>query len=194
MSVYQGFISKIAVKQGIGRRGPWKLYSGRVEKDDGTEYAEWLSFGFDQPSCKEGDYVKLTAEADAKGYQQVNKIEILKNPPAKATPVAQAGASAASSYVSGKDASIHYQSARKDAITVVQALISMDALPITSAKTKAGEAKRYEEIMALVDKLTVRYFNDTQTQRILDSVVDEGANEDESAALPGNTEEVEDDQ
>ena len=199
MAIYQGFVAKLNVKEGRGKSGPWALYSGRIEKDDGSEYDEWLSFGFNKPSCKEGDYVKLNVEKDDKGYSKVTSIEIVKNPPAKAAPEKSAGNTDArkDTYVSAseqrKQNSIHYQSSRKDAIEIVKTLISMDALPITSAKTKAGEAKRYEEIMALVDKLTVRYFVDTETQRILDSVVDEGETHTPTAeAANGTVDETDD--
>jgi len=175
MATYTGFISKIAIKEGRGSRGPWKLYSGRVEKEDGVEYDDWISFGFDKPNVKEGDYVKIETQADAKGYQKVQSIEILKNPP-KAPASSQAAPSSTNSNV--RQDSIIYQSSRKDAIAVLELLVSQDALPLTRAKEKAGQAKRYEEIMALVDKLTVRYFNDVASLRILDTVADEGANDD----------------
>ena len=185
MSVYTGFLKKINEKTGRGKRGAWTLYSGKIEKEDGTEYDDWISFGFDKPSVKEGDYVTITTKEDAKGYQKVETVEQHKNAPAKA---GAAVASRASSNVAapsgGKERSIHYQSARKDAITMLECLISIDALPITSAKGKAGEAKRYEELMDLVDKLTVRYYNDTETQRILETVADEGANEEDISPVP----------
>lgn len=185
MSVYTGFLKKINEKTGRGKRGPWTLYSGKIEKEDGTEYDDWISFGFDKPAVKEGDYVTITTKEDAKGYQKVETVEQHKNAPAKA---GAAAASRAGSNVAapsgGKERSIHYQSARKDAITMVECLIQMDALPITSAKTKAGEAKRYDELMDLVDKLTVRYYNDTETQRILETVADEGANEEDISPVP----------
>jgi hypothetical protein len=183
LATFQGFLTKLTSKSGSGKRGPWTVYSGRVEKDDGTEYDNWLGFGFDSPPCKEGDYVKIEAEKDAKGYFKVSKVEVLKNPPAKSAPVATATGQKEGSYVDNRQSSIHYQSSRKDAIEIVKTLISMDALPITAAKTKAGEAKRYEEIMALVDKLTVRYFHDTQSQRLLESVADEGATEADLGAV-----------
>jgi hypothetical protein len=185
VSVYTGFLKKINEKTGRGKRGPWILYSGKIEKEDGTEYDDWISFGFDKPSVKEGDYVTITTKEDAKGYQKVETVEQHKNAPAKAgAAVASRAGSNVAAPSGGKERSIHYQSARKDAITMLECLISIDALPITSAKTKAGEAKRYEELMDLVDKLTVRYYNDTETQRILETVADEGANEEDISPVP----------
>jgi hypothetical protein len=193
MNTYTGFLTKIAIKEGRSGRGPWKLYSGRVEKEDGTEYDKWLSFGFDAPKAKEGDYVEIQAETDAKGYEQVQSVKVLKNPPAKAAVPAGEGPAVRGPASGGKERSIHYQSARKDAIEMLNCLIEKDALPITADKAKAGQAKRYEELMALVDKLTVRYFNDTETQRILTTVVDEGAIEAEVGALPAGETGEEDD-
>jgi hypothetical protein len=186
MTVFTGFVAKISEKTGTGRRGPWTLYSGKIEKEDGTEYDDWVSFGFDKPNVKQGDYVKITTEKDSKGYEKVQHVEQLKNAPAKASP--GGGAAVASANVGAptgrRQESIEYQSSRKDAIQMLECLIQMDALPITSAKTKAGEAKRYEELMDLVDKLTVRYYNDVSTLRIFDTVADEGVSTDEVAQLP----------
>lgn len=186
MNTYKGFIAAITTKTGLGRRGPWTLYSGKLEKEDGTEYPEWISFGFDKPTVQKGDYVKIETEEDGKGYQKVKTCVQLKNPPAKAQPATKAvsAPSGGSSFDVNRQKSIHYQSSRKDAIEVLGLLIAKDALPMTAAKTKAGEAARYEEIMALVDKLTVRYFNDTESLRILDSVVDDGAVETDVGQVP----------
>lgn len=184
-NVYTGFVATISEKSGNGKRGRWTLYSAKIEKEDGTEYDDWISFGFDKPSLKKGDYVIITTNPDDRGYQKVAHVEFPKNPPSKGSKAAPAGASANVAAPSGgKERSIHYQSARKDAIEMINVLVSMDALPITSAKTKAGEAKRYEELMELVDKLTVRYFNDTESQRILETVADEGIVEHTVGKLP----------
>jgi len=40
------------------------------------------------------------------------------------------------------------------------------------AESKPGVAKRFDEILAAVDKLTVQYFNDTMTLRRLQTVAD----------------------
>jgi hypothetical protein len=192
-NIYTGFIAKISYKEGEGKRGKWRLYSAKVEKEDGTEYDDWISFGFDKPDVKEGDYVKITTEEDAKGYQKVSKVEKPKNAPSKGGAQAASGASAHVAAPSGgKERSIHYQSARKDAIAVLDLLISQDALPITKAKEKAGQAKRYEEMIDLVDKLTVRYFHDTETQRILETVADEGAETHEAGELPQDAKDEQD--
>jgi hypothetical protein len=187
---YKGFVAMISEKSGTGRRGKWTLYSGKIEKEDGTEYPDWISFGFDKPDVIKGDYVKIETEADDKGYQKVVTCVKLKNPPAKATsaPKSVPTPAVGSNFDVKRQSSIHYQSSRKDAIEVLGLLIARDALPMTSAKGKAGEAARYEELMALVDKLTVRYFNDTESFRVLDSVVDEGAVEADVGQVPDQEE------
>ena len=86
---------------------------------------------------------------------------------------------------------IRYQNARSAAIDVIGLLLQHDALPASAAKTKAGQAKRFDEITAAVDKLTVQYFTDTGTLRLLETVADgriEGA---APAPLPPDTEQEE---
>jgi len=65
-----------------------------------------------------------------------------------------------------------YTAARGDAVAVVTALLTHDALPMTSAKTKAGEAARFEEIMEAVNKLTVQFYFDAATGRQIERVAD----------------------
>ena len=169
-----GYLKKLATKTGSGKRGPWTAYSGKMEKADGTEYQEWISFGFDKPNVQEGGYYKITTDKDAKGYEKVSKIEAAE-PPKKAH-------QAATQAVRGTPTSstqefIHYQSARSNALAFVELAVKLDALPLIQTKGKAGEAKRFDEIQALVDKLTVQFFYDTNTLRLLSSVEDAGAAE-----------------
>lgn len=181
--VIKGFAKKINVKEGRGKRGPWKAYSLRLELEDGSEYDKWISLGFEAPNFKEGDYIKIKASEDDRGYFKADEVTKLKNPPAKSG----GGSSAATSANvkgSSTQTSIHYQSARKDAIEVLKLLQSQDALPLSTAKTKAGEAKRYEELMALVAKLTVEFFYDAETHRLLNTVADAGKIADDSGSLP----------
>lgn len=175
MSVFKGFIAKIGEKSGKSNKGrAWTIYSIKLEKEDGSELDKWISAGFDKPSVREGDYVKIIAEENDKGYLNASEIKKLKNAPARSKAAAGgSGGDGRGSQATQK--SIHYQSARKDALNLVALLLAQDALPLTSAKGKAGEAKRFVELSALVDKLTVQYFFDAETQRLLDSVADAGA-------------------
>jgi hypothetical protein len=171
--VFKGWVKKLNSKDGQAKSGrPYTLWSAKLEKEDGTEYDNWISFGFTKPEIKEGDYVKITAEQDGK-YLQVKEVKRLKNAPAR---VVAKGAEGTNQNVStSTQVSIHYQSARKDALQAIDILIKSDALPISAAKTKAGEAKRYVELLALIDKLTVQFFYDAQTHRLLATVADAGA-------------------
>lgn len=192
MTIFKGFVKKINTKEGRGKNGkPWKLYSAKLEKEDGTEYDQWISFGFSAPSVSEGDYVKLTTEKDDRGYEQVTEAKRLKNAPARA---AKSSSDGVGTETGSRQSHIHYQSSRKDAIAVLTLLQTQDALPLSNAKTKAGEAKRYEEIMALVDKLTVRFYGDVETLRVLKSVADEGAVTADAASLPDDSDEEDEDE
>jgi hypothetical protein len=186
MSDFKGFIQKIAVKQGKGKRPPykaWTLYSIKLADENGVELEQWFGAGFDPPKVKEGDYVALTAEQNDGGYWDVKGITPLKNAPAKVS-AANSGVATNGATISTQS-SIHYQSARNSAIEVIKLLVETKSLPVSSSQTKSGEAKRYEEIMALIDKLTVRFYVDTETQRILETVADEGASEEEEVIVPG---------
>jgi hypothetical protein len=188
--IFKGFIAKISKKEGRSSKGrAWSLYSIKLEKEDGSEYDKWISAGFDPPDAKEGDYVKITAEENDQGYINATDIKRLKNAPARSGKAATGGAGNNVSNTTQK--SIHYQSARKDAIEVLKLLVSQDALPLTAAKGKAGEAKRYLELMALVDKLAIRYFFDAETHRLLEAVVDEGAVKADVGKLPEDSDDDE---
>lgn len=175
MAIFKGFVAAINSKSGRTSKGKsWTVYSMKVEKEDGTEYDKWISCGFTEPDVKKGDYVKITTETNEKGYENAvdGGIKKLKNAPAR---VGKGGDSASGKNVSSStQQSIHYQNSRNLAVAVLGILNDKDALPLSAAKTAAGAAKRYEEIMALVDKLTVRFFYDAETLRLLTSVTDEG--------------------
>lgn len=183
---FEGFVIKINIKEGRGKRGAWKAYSAKLEKANGQEYDEWVSLGFDAPPFKEGDYVQLETE-DQDGRQQYVKGtgRVKKNAPARAgtqnssNKGAAAGSSSAPASASGptndeRQKSITYQSSRKDAIELVNILLAHGALPISEAKTKAGSAKRFAEVTAAVDKFTVEFYNDVLTLRVLTEVADAG--------------------
>lgn len=189
MTEFKGFVQKVAVKHGKGKRAPYKpytLYSIKLADENGVELEQWFGAGFEAPQVKEGDYVALTAEQNASGYWDVKGIAPLKNAPAKAKAASQSGTASGSNI--STQSSIHYQSARNAAIEIIKLLVETKSLPVSSSASKAGEVKRYEEIMALVDKLTVRYYVDTETQRVLESVADEGAKEEEEVIVPGEDE------
>ncbi len=175
-----GYVKKVNTKTGTGKRGAWTLYSGIIEKDDGQE-SGWISFGFEKPPFSEGSYISLETESTDRGLNLIQGSAKVLPPPTK-PPVAQGivtgsspkAASGAGSYVDRND-SIVYQSSRKDALAIVALLLEHDALPISASTAKAGQAKRFEEVEAFVDKFTIRYLNDVHTFRLVQSVVDAGA-------------------
>jgi hypothetical protein len=172
---FEGFLKKLNTKTGSGRKGPWTLYSGKIAKADGSEYDEWVSFGFNKPNAVEGGYYIIETEKDSKGYEKVTSVTEAKAPAA-----AQAAQSSGGGGGNAKSDSIHYQNARGNALLFVELAVKLDALPFIQTTGKAGQAKRFDELQALVDKLTVQFFHDTDTLRLLDSVEDAGA-EDEPA-------------
>lgn len=174
---FKGFVGKINTKTGTGRRGPWTLYSTKLQDERGEDSSDWLSFGFDKPNVSEGDYVKVTVEQDANGRDKVTEVKKLKNPPARAA--ARYSGTTSSDSASGgttKQSSIHYQNSRTAAIEVVKLLVEQDALgDLPKTGTKPAQAKRFAIITAAIDKLTIQYFNDLETMRLTETVADAGA-------------------
>lgn len=180
----QGFIKKTSTKEGKGKRGTWVRYAFLMELDDGQETA-WISGGFDKPPFAEGSYgtLEIVKDGDYTNYVP-GTWKVLPPPAAPAKPAADPGVApkGPSLFGAAKDASIQYQSSRKDALALVALLLEHDALPISAASAKAGVAKRYEEIKGFVDKLTVEFYGDIQGSefRVVQSVVDAGATKSES--------------
>lgn len=237
---FKGFIAKLNVKEGQGRKGPWRLYSAKVEKDDGTEYPDWITLGFDEQfsksPVKQGDYVGIEASQD-NGRWKADRVVPLKNAPARTQKQKPAGnggggrkpwggggggnkfdGTGIQNRTNPEDAKrMSYANARSLAVEVVTLLLANDALPVTSAKGKAGEAKREAEIAAYIDKYTVQYHTDGITLRLLDLVEDpragtvkaadgelpdksdsdaetdeEGFDDDDSEASPGDADDFDD--
>jgi hypothetical protein len=75
----------------------------------------------------------------------------------------------------------HSQSVAAELIGI---LLAHNALPVSKADTKAGEAKRFAEIVAAYNKLTVQAFNDAMTCRLLKFVADTVPEAKADAPLP----------
>ena len=178
MTEFRGFVTKINVKTGQGRKGPWSLYSVKLEGEDGVELKEWLSYGFQAPKFKEGDYVKLTAEKNDKGYMQIvdGSVQVSKNPPARGGNKSQADApqSGGSSRGNYSKGGVDWNSAVARSIEFVDLLIKHDALQLAAAKGASGMEKRRTEIEAMVDKYSVKFYNDVTSLRLLETVQDPG--------------------
>jgi hypothetical protein len=207
----EGFVEKIFVKEGQSARGPWKAYSIKVQRASGDVDARFYQFGFDAPAFKEGDYIAFEADVkDEKAAQFVKGSGTKpKNPPQRPAKPAAAGGPQKGGYagkgggykprepinskvfgkIGGNNTEddirrMSYTAARSAAIEAVLGLLAHDGLPMSSAKTKAGQASRYEEITAAIDKLTVEYFYDAALGRKLESVADAGSKESRIAPLP----------
>ena len=159
----------------------------------------------------EGSYVRFEATMkDEKNAEYVDGSgQIVKNAPArtKKTYEKKGGAgrggyqkreptkSAVFGMIGGYDTEddirrITFTAARRDATDIIRLLVEVKGLPLTGATTKAGEAKRYEEVLAAVNKLTTQFFYDAaQPQRVLSNNEDAGA----VAAAPKATGELPDD-
>jgi hypothetical protein len=187
-----GFVDKLNTKSGTSSKGPWTLYSLRLQGKDGDILPGWYSCGFTAPACKEGDYVKLDATAKGDNWEVVDgSIKVSKNPPAKpAAPENKGGGGKKGGYSGPKTKTselfgeiggynteddirrMSYSAARSDAVTVAELLVTAGALPLVSPKSKAGKAKNFDIITAAVDKLTVEFFFDAATGRKLETVAD----------------------
>lgn len=191
---YEGRVAKIPeAREGMGKRGKWFSYSFALE---GRPKDVWYNLGFNKkPTFQEGDFVQFTAEENANGYLTVvGEVTRAKNAPARNNAGAGAaegtsdvgrqssavkGTNDTSPVVSGSDGAdrqtqIVLQHSQEIATRVIDLLLRNDALPMSEAKSKAGNAKRFDEILASVDKLTVKYFKDVVSARLLSSVVDMG--------------------
>ncbi len=204
MATYTGFVQRIGHKQSQpGAKRAWNLYSVLLEKEDGTTHP-WISLGFmdEPPKIKEGDYITLQADNDDQNRLVFVKgtSSKPKNPPARAAkkPAAQGGGGSNGGGYRGKGGSgysggnkfdgtgiqnrsnpedvkrMSYANARDHALVLLNILLENKALPLTGAAGKAGEAKRFDEIKAAADKLTVELFNDGMTLRKLETVSDAG--------------------
>lgn len=179
----KGFVKVLTEKSGTSPRGKaWTRYSFKVEGEDGNE-SDWITFGFNRPPFKKGDFIEFDFTTDDRGYKQVTEGtgRVIKDPPKQAAAqpsrsVAQPVSADAAVSTGGVDrqTAITLQHSQEMAISTVALLLANDALPVTGAKGKSAEAKRFEEIVASIDKLTVKFHNDVATGRLLTAVADMG--------------------
>jgi hypothetical protein len=197
MADYTGTVEKVFKKNGTNRNGKaYTLYSARV-----TGVEQWVSFGFKDPGINEGDIIKVRGNVDGNSikveqFRVEGKDDNFKAPPPKSYGGGGGGfkgGGARDEYFKEKEKHdreereprIQYQSARKDALAFIAVLAEQDALPITAASGKGNKAKRYEELEEILDKLTVRFYNDILTLRVLEKVQDETPTE-KVTQLPDN--------
>jgi hypothetical protein len=195
LKTFTGTVVFLNTKEVQGRNGPITAYSCKVAKANGEEYKEWVSLGFKRPAFKQGDEVVIACKEE-NGFWRAVDVEVTKEATADeagdqepAERVSGASGSKASGASSGraassssskmtpadwdlKDRKIQYQSSRNAAIELVNLLLTHKAAPLTATAGKAGDAKRFEEVTALVDKLTVKFQHDTETFRLLNDIED----------------------
>lgn len=182
MPSFTGFIRNTNARQSKpGAKKAWTAYSAEIHALDGK--VTKIGFGFDQPSVGFGDYVTLEAN-EQNGYLQVDQTTIQRlDPPKQEEPkrladTAQAASTEGAGPIVNRGAdrqeSIVMQHSQEMAIRFLEVLASHDALPFSKAAGKAATAKRFEEFVGSLDKLTVKFYNDSMTTRILATVQDMG--------------------
>lgn len=213
MAKFQGFVNKLATKEGTSKKPPyrpWTLYSFILEHEDGSD-SPWISFGFEKAPFVEGEFISFeTDEKDGRHNYKKGSGSKPANPPQRAkartsggTAVANGnttgtkagtgaqGATAGSAATADRQTSIVMQHSQEMAISAVAVLLSNNALPMSGAASKAGEAKRFSEITAMMDKLTVKFYNDAATGRLLETVADTVVDTAPDAALPAGKKKAE---
>lgn len=154
-----------------------------------------------------GDYISFEAEIkDEKAAKYIEGTgKILKNGPARKEPEKKGGGgrggkggggpkvtkSALFGDIGGYNTEddirrITLTASRTAALEAVGLLLQYDALPMTKSKGKAHDATRFDEVTAMIDKLTVQYFFDNATGRLLTEVEDRSPVK-EAAPLPPDT-------
>lgn len=202
MSEVIAFVEKLSSKSGTNRLGrPYTLHSMKLQSADGNVLEGWFQLGFNAPTFREGDYVKLEAKPKGANFEVVEgSVKVSKNPPAKpASPVSGNSGPVASSSGSGgytpRAANVKtselfgdiggynteddirrmsYSAARSDALKAVELLLANDGLKLVKADSKAGSQARFDLITEAIDKLTVEFFFDAATGRKLEAVADSG--------------------
>lgn len=187
-----GFVKRLNSKEGKSKKNgkAFTAWSMIMENADGAE-SGWISLGFERPSFGEGTWANYESNPGKFGLELV-KFEVAEAPAKPAPQVGSTGAPTKGAYVDRND-SIVYQSSRKDALALTGLLLEHNGLPMSAAATKAGQAARYEEITAFVDKLTVEFFHDVQSGRVLREVVDAGAGREDAPAASGGASEADND-
>lgn len=179
----------------------WTAYSMKIMDTDGKVSDTWYQLGFKPvDNIAEGDYIRFTHKEGKKGARSV-ELSSIKKAPADKTPEKPASSFGGNkgAYKGGKAGSgavvktselfgeiggynteddirrMSYSAARASAIDVISALLAADALPISGAKTKAGQADRFETVTSAIDKLTVEFYFDAATGRKIEVYSDDGS-------------------
>lgn len=143
----QGYIDRIAEKQGKGRNGPYTMYNLQVN-------GEWLGHGFTKPNAKEGDYISFDVEQKGQ-YKNITNVVVIPAPSKSSS-----GGSSSQEYVpptNKRDVSIAYQSSRKDALQFLDTMLQHDAI-----KLPAKADAKYDAALAILQELTNKFYLDLE--------------------------------
>ena len=112
---------------------------------------DWIGLGFDAPVFKEGDNISFDVMMKGKYKNMINAVI---EAGAAVTQAATAAVSSGPAPVfNGRDISIAYQSARRDAITAVNDMVQAEAV-----KLPAKQADKLDAYLALVGNVTEQLF------------------------------------
>ena len=129
---------------------------------------DWYGAGKSHPGVDKGDYIEFAITRNGK-YMNIAQGSIQKKEaqvqraPSVAGAARNAGVTRDDYWAekAKKDefvqAAINWQSARNSAIAAVGSMVEHGAVKLPSA-----QAKKYDVFMALIDEVTVRYFEDTK--------------------------------
>lgn len=165
MPTTQGVVGKIFRKDFAANFGkpPATFYTIKLEGND-----TWFRCKEKDPGQIEGKMVKIVhseitfTKKGEKEAQVQERPEIVSGPSTQTSVTGESG-SAGSTQTGGlsastRESSIHYQSARKDALQMVDIITRTGAV-----KLPAKEANKLEAVEALVDSYTARFFSDIAT-------------------------------
>lgn len=114
----------------------------------------WYGTGKTKPICKEGDIVEFEETKNSKGYAEVVEGSLKVVPVQAAQSGTVGGAIMSSTGSAGKQLSIEYQSARRDALTALDLAIRLGIeLPIPTEGRGAKKVVSLSGLTALVDMM-----------------------------------------
>lgn len=191
LKTFTGELTFMLKKKVDGRNGPITAYSAKITKPDGEEYEEWVGFGFKKPECEQGDHVVITAKQE-KGFWKAVDVEVTQKAEESEEQTPDSDSESGKSGTKGRSVQsarpesststgtkstatskqIHYQNSRTAALALADLLLKHKAAPLSAKAGKGGEAERFEEVTALVDKLTVKLFHDLETFRLVKDIED----------------------
>lgn len=147
MAKVTGQVFKVYEKEFRGK----KLYSVKLENDP-------IYYRMNEKRhagvAESGNYIEFDAEPNSDGTSATVKSA----PTLVAPPQSTAAAPASGGLSVGREASIQYQSARKDAVHFLEVAIAAGAV-----KLPAAQAKKLKALEALLDSYTASFYEDIGT-------------------------------